>query len=90
MQEYKRPPKTLPRVTEPSHEMNWVEACKGGRPACSNFDYSGPLTEFVVMGNLSLRFLGQKLEWDGENMKVTNLDEANQYVSKTYRDGWKI
>jgi predicted dehydrogenase len=89
MQEYKRPPKTLPRV-ETSHEMNWVEACKGGRDACSNFDYSGPLTEFVVMGNLSLRFLGQKLEWDGKNMKVTNLDEANQYVSKTYRDGWKI
>jgi len=89
MKEYKRPPKTLPRV-ETSHEMNWVQACKGGKPACSNFDYSGPLTEFVVMGNLSLRFLGQKLEWDGENMKVTNVDEANQYVSKTYRDGWKI
>jgi len=89
MQEYKRPPKTLPRV-KGSHEQNWIDACKGGEPACSNFDYSGPMTEAVVMGNLALRRLDQKLLWDGENMKVTNDDKANEYVRPAYREGWSL
>jgi hypothetical protein len=67
MQEYKRPPKTLARVIG-THEQNWIDACKGKGPASSNFDYSGPLTETVVMGNLAILFPGQKLEWDGERM----------------------
>jgi predicted dehydrogenase len=87
MQEYKRPPKTLPRV-EGGHEQNWIRACKGGEPACSNFDYSGPMTEAVVMGNLALRRLDQKLLWDGENMKFTNDEKANEYVKPNYREGW--
>ncbi len=89
MQEYKRPSKTLPRVNM-SHEEDWITACKGGRAACSNFDYAGPLTETVVMGNLSLRRLGQKLLWDGQNMKVTNDDEANKYVNEPCRKGWSL
>jgi predicted dehydrogenase len=89
MKEYDRPPKTLPRV-KGSHEQNWIEACKGGEPACSNFDYSGPMTETVVMGNLALRRLGKKLLWDGENMKVTNDDEANKYVNEPCREGWSL
>jgi predicted dehydrogenase len=89
MKEYKRPPKTLPRI-EGSHEQNWIRACKGGEPACSNFNYSGPLTEMVVMGNLALRRLGEKLSWDGENMKVTNDDEANKYVRQPCREGWSL
>jgi predicted dehydrogenase len=87
--EYKRPPKTLPRV-KGSHEQNWIDACKGGEPACSNFDYSGPFTESVVMGNLAMRRLGKKLLWDGKNMKVTNDDEANQYVNQPRREGWEL
>jgi len=89
MKEYKLPPKTLPRING-GHEQDWIIACKGGRPACSNFDYSGPLTETVVMGNLAIRRLGVKLAWDGENMKVTNDDEANKYVSPPYRKGWSL
>ncbi len=89
MQEYERPPKTLPRVGM-AHEQDWVTACKGGRAACSNFDYSGPLTETVVMGNLAFRRLGHKLNWDGENMKMTNDDEANRYVKPEYRQGWSL
>jgi len=49
--------------------MNWVQACKGGPDATSNFEYSGPFTEAVVMGNLALRIPGEKLEWDGINMR---------------------
>ncbi|HXK59611.1 MAG TPA: Gfo/Idh/MocA family oxidoreductase [Acidobacteriota bacterium] len=89
MREYKRPPMTLPRIRG-THEQNWIEACKGGPPATSNFDYSGPFTETVVMGNLAVLFPGQKLLWDGENMRVTNLPEANEYVMPKYREGWSL
>ena len=91
MEEYKEhlPPKTIPRV-KGSHEQNWIDACKGGKPACSNFDYSGPFTEAVVMGNLAMRRLGKKLLWDGKNMKVTNDDEANRYVNEPRRKGWSL
>lgn len=89
MKEYKRPNRTIPRI-QTSHEMNWVEACQNGTQATSNFDYSGPFTEMVVMGNLSLFYPGQKLLWDGEAMRVTNLEEANQYVRQPYRDGWNL
>lgn len=92
MREYKRPAETLPRVEGGAggHEQNWVKACKGGEPACSNFDYAGPLTETVVMGNLAIHRLGRKLLWDGKNMKVTNDDEANKYVNEPYREGWSL
>ena len=92
MREYKRPPKTIPRIPGGSdgHEKNWVQACKTGVPACSNFDYAGPFTETVVMGNLAIRYLGKRLDWDGENMKVTNVPEANEYVHRQYREGWSL
>jgi len=90
MKEYKRPPETLPRIEGGHHEQNWIRACKGGEPACSNFDYSGPFTEAVVMGNLAIHRLGAKLLWDGENMKVTNDEEANKYVKQPCREGWSL
>ena len=71
MKEYKLPPRTIPRV-EGSHEQDWVRACKGGKPASSNFDFSGPLSEMVLMGNLAVRFPNRKLLWDGEKMQATN------------------
>ena len=85
MKAYKRPPKTLPRVK--GHERDWVRACKGGVPASSNFDYAGPLTEIALLGNIAIRS-GKKLDWDGQNMKVTNVPEANKYVHRQYRKGW--
>ncbi len=93
MKEYKRPEKTLARVSGSRHEQNWIDACKGKlKAACSNFDYSGPLTEMVVMGNLSLRreIVGAKLLWDGKNMKVTNNDKANRYVKLPARKGFGL
>ena len=84
-----KPPQTLERIRT-SHEGNWIEACKGGKPATSNFDYSGPFTEMVVMGNLALKRLGKKLLWDGENMRFTNDDEANKYVMWPARKGWEL
>ena len=89
MEAYKRPPKTIPRITR-SHEQNWIDACKGGEAASSNFAYAGPLTEMILLGNIALRYPGERLGWDGKNMKVTNLDEANQYVRSQYRPGWSL
>jgi predicted dehydrogenase len=94
MREYKRPPRQLDRVPggQDGHEQNWVRACKGGTPACSNFDYAGPLTEMVTMGNLAIRpeNVGKKLLWDGQNMRVTNEEKANDYVQMHYRQGWAL
>ncbi len=79
---YTRPKPTLPRIKNAidGHWMDWVRACKESpenrTPASSNFDYAGPLSESVVMGNLAIRLqdLDQTLAWDGENMKITNID----------------
>jgi predicted dehydrogenase len=86
-----KPPQTLERI-KTSHEGNWIEACKTGGKATSNFDYSGPFTEMVTMGNLAIRpeNVGKKLLWDGENMRVTNDDKANDYVHPHYREGWSL
>jgi predicted dehydrogenase len=87
MRKYKRPPKTLPRVK--GHHRNWLDACKGkGRPS-THFDYSGPLTEFTLMGNVALR-AGKKLDLDWKKMKVTNEPDANKFIKPKYRDGWTI
>ena len=92
MKEFTLPAKTLERIPkgEDGHEQDWIRACKGGAPASSNFDYSGPLSEMVLMGNLAVRFPGRLLLWDGEAMKVTNDEEANAYVRRQYRDGWTL
>jgi hypothetical protein len=89
MQAYKRPAKTLKRI-KGNHEQNWIDACKGGEAACSNFDYSGPFNETVVMGNFAIRTPGERLEWDGENMRITNNEEANRFVKEPYRQGWTL
>ncbi len=92
MQEYQTPAPSLERIPEGSagHERDWVRACKDGKPACSNFDYSGPLTEMVLMGNLAVRFPQKRLLWDGVNMQVTNDEVANAYVRREYREGWSL
>ena len=92
MQDYKRAQPTIQRIPggEQGHEKDWVRACKGGKPASSNFDYSGPLSEMVLMGNLAVRYPNRKLLWDGEKMEVTNDAEANAYVRRHYREGWTL
>lgn len=87
MEAAKLPGKSLKRVE--GIEADWIQACKGGQPACSNFDVSGPLTEIVLLANLAIRSQ-KRLEWDGENMKVTNIPEANRYVHREYREGWSL
>jgi predicted dehydrogenase len=96
---------------EYGHQRKWVDACKAGfnspehQALTSSFDYAGPMTETVLMGNLAVRsymlrrensegknefFARKKLLWNGENMRITNIEEANQFVGRTYREGWEI
>ena len=92
MRKYKRPKRSIERVPEgkDGHEQNWIRACKGGPPANSYFDYSGPLTETVLMGNLAVRYPNRELFWNGEAMEITNDKDANAYVRREYREGWKL
>jgi DNA-directed RNA polymerase specialized sigma24 family protein len=80
MKEYQRPAATIARIPggEKGHEQDWVAACKGVRPASSNFDYSGPLAEMVLMGNLAGRYPDRKLLGDGEKMEVTGRLQAHR------------
>lgn len=96
---------------EYGHQRKWVDACKAGfdstehKGLTSSFDYAGPMTETVLMGNLAIRsymlrrenskgdlefYARKKLLWDGENMRITNMEEANQFVGRTYRKGWEM
>jgi predicted dehydrogenase len=92
--EYGKPPEVLPR--SPGHFEEWIEACKGGKPAGSNFDHAGLLAEVVLLGNVALRvelrekLTRTKLLWDGPNMKITNLPEANQFLQREYRKDWTL
>jgi hypothetical protein len=92
MRAYDRPPQTLPRVNGGSggHEQDWVRACKDGNPASSSFEYGGPLTEMVLLGVLAMRLKNIPLEWDSENLKVTNCDEAAKYVKPEFHQGWTL
>ena len=87
MKDYKFPDPILTR--SPGHYRDWIRACKGGSPACSNFDYAGPFTEWVLLGAIAQRFEG-KLLWDAGKMKITNHAEANHLVKEPYRKGWKL
>ncbi|MEE9169587.1 MAG: Gfo/Idh/MocA family oxidoreductase [bacterium] len=90
MREYERPAKTIPR--SPGIHEEWVAACKGGPATTSSFDYAGTLTEVMLLGIIAMRMahLNTPLEWDGENMKITNIPEANEYIHKLYRYGWRL
>jgi predicted dehydrogenase len=85
--EYRRPPRTLPRVQ--GHHADWLQACKGGTPACSNFDYGAPLCELTLLGNVALR-AGRRLRWDAPSMRASNAPEAERFLTDTYRKGWEL
>ncbi len=69
--------------------LEWIAACKGGKPGYSNFDIAAYLTEIILLGCVALR-VGKKLEWDGPNMRAKNAPEAAQFVKRDYRKGWEL
>lgn len=92
--EYGEPPKKLDRSI--GHHKEWIQACKGGPAAGSNFDWAGPLTEAVLLGNVALRaqlrepLTKARLEWDSKSLSFTNLPEANAFLRRDYRAGWEV
>jgi predicted dehydrogenase len=82
------PPRKFARIGT-SHEMNWVDACKGKAEASSPFAYAARLTEVMLLGIVSLR-AGGRIEYDADNMRVTNLPEANAFLRREYRPGWVL
>jgi predicted dehydrogenase len=93
--DYDSIPASLPRWpggdqdNDMAHHHEWLAACKGEAKAMSDFDYAGPMTEAVLLGNVALR-AGHAIEWDASTMRVTNDVHANQWVSKAYRKGWEL
>ena len=84
--EFVPPPETIPN--SPGHYAEWIEACKGGKPSLANFEYAGWTTEANHLGNVAYR-AGKKLHWDAHAMKATNAPEADQFIRREYRKGWK-
>ncbi|MCA9246406.1 MAG: Gfo/Idh/MocA family oxidoreductase [Planctomycetales bacterium] len=85
--DFKPPEQTIPKSI--GHHAEWIKACKDGSPTTCNFDYSGALTETVLLGNVAYR-TGEAIDWDAANLKVTNTAGAEKYVRKEYRSGWEV
>lgn len=86
-EQHERP--KLERERTKGHQLDWVEACKTGGPTVSNFDYAGPLTEVALLGVIAMRASGP-IEWDAANMTFPNLPDADRFLRRDYREGWKL
>src|SRR5579862_1708598 len=82
-----KPAQKLPRIPGQQHELNWVDAAKGKQEASCPFEYAARLTEVMLLGMVALR-AGKKINYDGDNMRVTNVSAANDYLKREYRTGW--
>ncbi len=89
MKAYTRPEPTLERVPGANHYRNFLEACKGGKPAVSSFDYAGPLTEFVLLGTIALR-AGRAVTYDVDKMEIVGDAKASRLIRGAYRSGWEL
>jgi hypothetical protein len=85
--DYQAPAPTIPDSI--GHHREWIVACQTGSPTTCNFDYSGALSEAVLLGNVAYR-AGKKLQWDAKNLKATNCPEADPYIRREYRQGWTL
>ena len=85
MRDYKMPPKLLTR--SPGHYRDWIRACKGGDPSCSNFNVAVPFVSWMLLGVIALRVEG-KVEYDPVKMRITNNADANKYLKPFIRKGW--
>lgn len=87
MKDYKMPAQVLTR--SPGHYRDWIRACKGGDPACSNFNESAPFVSWMLLGAIAMHYEG-KLEWDATKMQFSNNKDANKHLTPKFRKGWKF
>lgn len=79
-----------PDVQEHDHWLQFVDACLGQGQTSASFNYSGPLTEAVLLGSVACRFPQTTLQWNAQSLKFDNSEDANHYLRRTYRDGWSV
>lgn len=85
--QFRRPDPTIPR--SPGHHAEWIRAAKTDLRTSADFEYSGWLTEANHLGNIAYR-LGRRIEWDADNLRVTNVPDANALIRRAYRKGWEL
>jgi predicted dehydrogenase len=85
--DFKRPEPFIPKSL--GHHAEWIHACKTGEPTTCNFEYAGWLTEANHLGNVAYR-TGRLLEWDPASMSAPNAPEADPYIRREYRKGWRL
>jgi predicted dehydrogenase len=85
--DFQRPEPFIPDSI--GHHAEWVQACKTGAATTCNFDYSGALTEAVLLGNVAYR-TGRRLDWDAKNLRARNVPDAGQFIQHQYRAGWAV
>ncbi len=86
---FENPTPTIPRI-EGGHQADWINACKTGKAASSNFNYGGPLTEMVSLGVLAGLLREQTITWDPKTMTVPDNDVANAILKPEFRKGWEV
>jgi predicted dehydrogenase len=87
--DYTQPDPVIPRVPDNDSYYEWVNAIKGGPAIGSRFEYAGPFTETVQLGNVAARAdVGRVLEWDEKRMRFKNAPDMNRYLTREYRTGW--
>lgn len=79
----------LPKEIGLDHYVQWADAARGVGKATDDFSYAGPLTETVLLGTIAIRKPGETLKWDAEKLLITNSEQAQSMISKTYRSGWE-
>src|SRR5262245_18754471 len=84
---FQRPAPFIPKSL--GHWAEWIHACKTGAPTTCNFEYAGKLTESNHLGNVAYR-AGKKLQWDTKALKATNCPEADAFIRREYRAGWRL
>jgi hypothetical protein len=82
------------RKIDPADDLNhyhgWVDGCLSGKQPSDGFDYAARLTEAVLLGNVAVRLRLQKLEWNTAALSITNVPDANRWLTREYRAGWEI
>ena len=89
LKDWKRPEEKIPRLKNGDHQLDWLDSVRAGKQAGSNFEYGGALSEIGLLGMIAIRRSGKRLEWDAKQMKFTNDQEANAFITPTFREGWK-
>ncbi len=86
--DYKRPPQTIPASI--GHHKEWLDGLQDRQAETTcNFDYSGALTESALLGTVAYR-VGERIRWDGANLKAINCPQAERFVQRPYRAGWSL